>query len=320
MQERQLGSNDPHDKFIKEFMPVILKNLFDSQTSVSVQLSERLAIDVLCVAKDPDRLTIDTSLGLLGRLVNIHPTIIIEHYSNYLDLEDVDSCVLRSAIYWELNKNNVNKLRKIRVTKDSASTPEPLHLDRPFTWIFAAKCSDNSLRRWGAILAPEFGEHVYRLSPPGLSMGIVILESLPYNADTMLLKMLGQAESAKQAFGDILLLDPQLELRNDIIEVSIKYCIYLEKIQVGLSEEELKFMTYVKTEEVYQEWVKERHIESIRGLIAKMVIAKFGSDALTPDVSDLLNRLNERQFDEFTSKIFGWQHPNEMTEWLADRG
>lgn len=320
MQERQHISNDPHDKFIKEFMPVVLKNLFDSQTSVSVQLSEKLAIDVLCVAKASDRLTIDPSLGLLGRLVNIHPTIIIEHYSNYLDLEDVDSCVLRSAIYWELNKNNVNKLRKIRVTKDSASTPEPLHLDRPFTWIFAAKCSDNSLRRWGAIPASEFGEHVYRLSPPGLSMGIVILESLPYNADTMLLKMLGQAESAKQAFGDILKLDPQLELRNDIIEVSIKYCIYLEKIQVGLSEEELKFMTYVKTEEVYQEWVKERHIESIRGLIAKMVIAKFGSDALTPDVSDRLNRLNERQFDEFTSKIFGWQHPNEMTEWLADRG
>lgn len=81
MQERQQSSNDPHDKFIKEFVPVVLKNLFDSQTSVSVQLSEKLAIDVLCIAKDPDRSSSDPSLGLLGRLVNIHPTIIIEHLS-----------------------------------------------------------------------------------------------------------------------------------------------------------------------------------------------------------------------------------------------
>lgn len=83
-------------------------------------------------------------------------------------------------------------------------------------------------------------------------------------------------------------------------------------------------MTYVKTEEVYQEWVKERRAEGKHeGIVqsaAKMVIAKFGSDALTPDVSDRLNRLNEQQFDEFTSKIFGWQHLNEMTDWLADRG
>jgi hypothetical protein len=242
MVNRQPKSNDPHDKFIKEFMPVVLKNLFDSQTGVTVQLSENLAIDVLCIANiERQQIKNTPLLGLLGRLVSVHPTIIIEHYSGYLDLEDVDSCILRSAIYWELNKSNVDKSRKIRVTKDSATAPNPLHLDRPFTWIFTAKCGENTLNRWGAIQDPEFGEHVYRLAAPGLSMGIVDLESLPYNADTMLLKMLGKAESAKQAFGDILKLDPRLELRNDIIAVAIKYCIYLEKVQVELTEEELKF-------------------------------------------------------------------------------
>ena len=106
------------------------------------------------------QVTIDNSLGLLGRLVAIHPTIIIEHYSNYLDLEDIDSCILRSAIYWELNKSKVSSSRKTRVTKDSVMNPNPLHLDRPFTWIFTAKCGENSLRRWNAIPDPEFGVDV----------------------------------------------------------------------------------------------------------------------------------------------------------------
>ena len=113
MTERRRKPNEPHDQFIKQFVPVVLKNLFESQTSVSVQLSEELAIDVLCIAivggasalpNRESQVIIDDSLGLLGRLVAIHPTIIIEHYSNYLDLEDIDSCILRSAIYWELNK------------------------------------------------------------------------------------------------------------------------------------------------------------------------------------------------------------------------
>ena len=96
MANQQRKPNDSHDKFIKEFMPVVLKNLFDSQTSVSVQLSEELAIDVLCIAIQDRQQPVesDNSLGLLGRLVSIHPTIIIEHYSGYLELEDLDSCIL----------------------------------------------------------------------------------------------------------------------------------------------------------------------------------------------------------------------------------
>jgi hypothetical protein len=67
----------------------------------------------------------------------------------------------------------------------------------------------------------------------------VEIESLPYNSDTVLLKMLGQADSAKQAFTDILELAPDLELRNDIIEVALKHCIYLEEIKSELNAEDL---------------------------------------------------------------------------------
>ena len=232
-------------------------------------------------------------------------------------MEDIDSCILRSAIYWELNKGKADNSRKTRVTKDSVINPNPLHLDRPFTWIFTAKCGENTLRRWNAIPDPEFGAHVYRLAAPGLSMGIVDLESLPYSSDTMLLKMLGKAESAKQAFADIIKLDPNLELRNDIIEVSIKHCIYLEQVQPELTEEDRIFMTYVQEVEVaYQEWVKKRQAEGMIQSANTMVRSKFGVDALTPATRDRLSKLNEQQLDEFTARIFNWQDANEMIAWL----
>jgi hypothetical protein len=148
-------------------------------------------------------------------------------------------------------------------------------------------------------------------------MGIVDLESLPYSSDTMLLKMLGKAESAKQAFADIIKLDPNLELRNDIIEVSLKHCIYLEQVQPELTEEDLIFMAYVQEVEVaYQEWVKKRQSEGMIHIANTMVRSKFGVDVLTPAISDRLSKLNEQQLDEFTAKIFNWQDASDMTAWL----
>jgi hypothetical protein len=326
-QNRPNEPRKPHDKFIKQFVPVVLKDLFTTQTGVTVQLSEKLAIDVLCVAIEGDRQP-DESLGLFGRLVAIHPTIIIEHYSNYLDLEDIDSCILRSGIYWELNKNIVSSSRKTRLTKDSAMNPNPLHPDRPFTWIFAAHCSNNLLRAWNAVPDPVFGEPVYCLGANGLYMGLVILESLPHNSDTMVLKMLGKAASVKLAIDDIIKLDPQLELRNDIIRVSVKYCVYLQQTQLELTEEELSFMTYIKevkgVEEAYEQWVKDRQAEGeVKGKLEgklesvhQILRSKFKLDSLTPEVETLLAKLDGQQLNELISKIFDWQNLSEMIVWL----
>jgi Uma2 family endonuclease len=224
MSTRKPKSNDPHDKFIKRLVPVVLKKSFDSETSVSVELAEELAIDVLCKAVNQNNpMAIDPELGLLGRLMAVHPTIIVEHYSG---LENIDSCVLRSGMYWERRKGQVDSEAKVRVTKKSAVSLMPLHPKRPFTWILTTRCGENSLRRWGATPATEFGEHVYGLGPPGLSIGVVDIESLPDGADTVVLKLMGKAASARKTFEDLSRLNFSLELRSDIISVSIKHCIY----------------------------------------------------------------------------------------------
>jgi hypothetical protein len=130
---------------------------------------------------------------------------------------------------------------------------------------------------------------------------------------------LGKAESAKLAFADIIKLDPNLELRNDIIEVSLKHCIYLEEFHQELTEEDLSFMTYVKdVEEAYQRWVEKNKSAGKIELVNKMVRAKFGADTLTESVIDRLQGLNEQQLDEFTTKIFEWQQSSEMITWLEN--
>ncbi len=82
-------------------------------------------------------------------------------------------------------------------------------------------------------------------------------------------------------------------------------------------------MTYVKdVEAAYQRWVeKNKSAGKIEGkieLVNKMVRAKFGVDALTAAVQDRLQGLDDRQLDEFTTKIFEWQQLSEMITWLEN--
>jgi hypothetical protein len=317
---------DPHDNFIKQLLPAVLKKLFDSQTSVSVQLPEKLVIDVLCKATLlGESVQVEPLLGLLGRLMAIHPTIIVEHYSGYLDLEDINSCVLRSFMYWEMQKSQVSSSAKIRVTKDSALNQTPLHPDQPFTWILAARCGSNSLRRWTASPAVEFGDGVYWLSSPGLSMGVVEIESLPVSFDTVLLRMMGQAATAREAFDAVFRLDSRLDLRNDIIKVAIKHCIYLQQFESDLlTEEALSFMVYIQdVEQAYESWVVARRaegkiegkIEGEVGLVIKLLTRKVGG--LPPDLVARVNLLSLERVEDLGMALLDFDSVDDLVGWLG---
>jgi Domain of unknown function (DUF4351) len=167
--------------------------------------------------------------------------------------------------------------------------------------------------------ATEFGEYVYWLGPPGLSMGLVEIESLPSTTDTLLLKMMGKADNAKQAFDDIVKLDPGLELRNDIIEVSIKHCIYLQQFQSELTEEALSFMVYIQeVEQAYQQWVKERRaegkIEGEAALVVKLLSRKIG--VLSPAMLVQINSLSLEQVEALGEALLDFTGIEDLVAWL----
>jgi hypothetical protein len=318
--------NDPHDKFIKQLLPAVLKNLFDSQDIVPVQLPEALFIDVLCKAVPKDESVVgEPLLGLLARLMAVHPTIIVEHYSGYLDLDDIDSCVLRSGIYWEMNKAQSDSSAKIRVTKDSAVNRTPLHADRPFSWILATRCGSNSLRRWAASPAVEFGEGVYWLGPPGLGMGVVEIESLPVSFDTVLLRLMGKAATAREAFDAVFRLDSRLDLRNDIIDVAIKHCIYLQQFESDLlTKEASDFMVYIQdVEQAYESWVIARRAEGkiegkIEGevtLVIKQLTRKVGD--LSPDLVERVGLLSLERVEDLGVALLDFDSVDDLVVWLG---
>jgi hypothetical protein len=328
--------NDPHDKFIKQLLSAVLKNFFDSRDSVPVQLAESLVIDVLCKAlprNEGESVDVDPLLGLLARLMAVHPTIIIEHYSGYLSLDGIDSCVLRSGLYWEMNKAQADAAGKTRSTKDSAANRMPLHPDRPFTWILAARCSSNTLGRWEASPAVEFGEGVYWLGPPGLSMGVVEIESLPVSFETVLLRLMGGATTAREAFDAVFRLDSWLNLRNDIIEVAIKHCVYLQQFESDLlTEEALSFMVYIQdVEQAYEEWVRARRAEGkvegkvegkiegkIEGeiaLVVKQLTKKVGG--LSPDLVARVGLLSLEQVEDLGVALLDFSSVDDLVGWLG---
>jgi hypothetical protein len=118
-----------------------------------------------------------------------------------------------------------------------------IELQNPFTWILAVNCGKQILQDCRAQADEKFERGVYLL-PNQLRMGIVIIEQLPSKSETLWLKMLGNRESARNAFRSLEQLStPARTVRNDIMAACWKYCVYLKDLEVeGLTTEESEFM------------------------------------------------------------------------------
>jgi Domain of unknown function (DUF4351) len=158
---------------------------------------------------------------------------------------------------------------------------------------------------------------------------VVDIESLPDGADTVVLKLMGKAASARQAFEDLGSSDFSLELKSDIISVSIKHCIYLEQFKSELTQEALDFMTYVKdVEEAYQQWVMERRaegrvegieegkLEHAVGVVLKLLTRRFGD--LEPAMVAQINGLSLERADDLAVALLDFGGIEDLVGWLEN--
>jgi antitoxin component of RelBE/YafQ-DinJ toxin-antitoxin module len=125
--------------------------------------------------------------------------------------------------------------------------------------VLAVNCGDKLLNLCEAKSLIEYGSGVYELSK-FLRMGIVVIDRLPEGEDTLWLKMLGDKDSARRAFGEIEQLSPNRREKNDIIRTSLKYCVYLRGLPTeSLTEEEQEFM---RTMEQVDAWLEAEIAEA----------------------------------------------------------
>ena len=236
-----------HDRFFKFYVQTLYKTKGETLKNIQVRNDEDLEIDCMFVAQSDKFGWQQEDLGLLDRLMKKHTTIIVEHYSGYLNQKNLNVSITRKNLYWEPKEAELIEAARIELQlKKSEPLPQEaraqIEVQNPFTWILAVNCGNNLLNLCEAKPLTEYGEGVYELSK-FLRMGIVVIDRLPDGGDTLWLKMLGNKDSARRAFGEIEQLSPNRREKNDIIRTSLKYCVYLRGLPTeSLTEEEQDFM------------------------------------------------------------------------------
>jgi hypothetical protein len=279
------------------------------------------------------------NLGLFDMLMQENQTLIIEHYSYYLEEIDINKSITRKNLYWwqkqkelvENAKANLDLTSSQRLSKEARQQIEE---QNPFTWILTVNCSEKLLASCYAQPATELGAGVYRLAPI-FRMGIVIIEELVDSPETIWLKMLGNKNSAQIAFESIKQLSPDRREKKDIISACIKYCVYLKDIPTdSLTPEDEDFMkTMAQIDAWYEAEINKAELKGklegklegkiegkLEGKIesaSAIIRAKFGASFLTPQIVSQLEQLNDRQLDDFIVGMFNWQQPLEMESWLS---
>jgi hypothetical protein len=313
----------PHDKFVKAIFPLLFPAQIE-ETQRAVRLKEELFIDIFYKSLtnpnpvDPQQ---EKLLGMLGRMMKIHPTIIVEHYSRYLKPEHIDSCALRKQVYWYgENDSRTDRSSDLRLDKNTANQPTPLSPDMPFTWILTSNCGDNLLLRTRAEPDPTFGKHVYRLDPQ-TGIGIVVLEKLAYSEDTMLLKLLSNdPNTVLKAYRDIQRLYPDLPLANDIISACNEYCIHIQGLATAsLDPQEVNTMSILQQEPAYQKRVKELQAEGKaegkRETAKKLLSARFGK--VSPEIEARLTSMTADDLDNLLIESLDWTSAQSLFEYLS---
>jgi hypothetical protein len=317
-----------HDRFFKFYIQSLYRTKGTTKQNIKVRNDEDLEIDLMFMADRSTSGWQQEKLGLFDALMQVHPTIVVEHYSSYLEETDIHKSITRKNLYWEPKYKELVEAAKAEEELTSSNrlskaVKQEIQSQNPFTWILTVHCGDKLLQSCVAKPDLVLGVGVYRL-PPMFRMGIVIIDRLPDNDEGMWLKMLGDRDLARQAFESIEQLSSDRREKNDIIRACIKYCVYLRDLPTdSLTTEEQDFMkTMAQIDALYE---AEIHNAELRGKLegkidsaSTLIRAKFGVEALTPQLVSQLERLTERQLDELMVGMFNWQNIVDMERWLSE--
>ncbi len=248
-----------HDRFFKFYIKSLYRSKGDTRKNIQIHNDEDLEIDLMFVGDLAKQAWQQQDFGLFDRLMQTHPTMIIEHYSGYLEGVDVDDCITRKNLYWRYQRKELIKTAKSSQNLTSSeqlpkSEIAKIDLNNPFTWVLTVNCGKQILKDCATQAHPEFGRGVYLL-PNQWRMGIVIIEQLAEIPEHLWLKMLGNRESARKAFSGIEQLStPDRTGKNDIMAACLKYCVYLKDLAAdSLTTEESEFMKTMEEIDVWYE-------------------------------------------------------------------
>jgi hypothetical protein len=256
-----------HDRFFKFYIQSLYRSKGDTIKNVQIHNDEDLEIDLMFISDLAKQAWQEQEFGLFDRLMQTHPTMIIEHYSGYLEGVDIDDCITRKNLYWRYQRKELIKAAKSAQNLTSSqqlpkSDMAKIDRNNPFTWVLTVNCGKQILRDCAAQVHSNFVGAASLKENPGVyllpsqwRMGVVVIEQLADTPEHLWLKMLGNRESARRAFRGIdQLSSPDRTGKNDIMAACLKYCVYLKDLAAeSLTPEESEFMKTMEEIDVWYE-------------------------------------------------------------------
>jgi hypothetical protein len=291
-----------HDRFFKFYIQSLYREKGNTIKNIQIHNDEDLEIDLMFISDLAKQGWNEQNLGLFDRLMQTHPTVIIEHYSNYLEGVDVDDCITRKNLYWKYERKQSIKAAKSALNLTNAQQlPKAemllIELNNPFTWVLTVNCGKQILQNCAAQEHPEFARGVYLL-PNQWRMGIVIIEQLAETPEHLWLKMLGNRESARRAFKGIdRLATPDRTGKNDIMAACLKYCVYLKDLAAeSLTPEESEFMKTMEEIDVwYESELNKAKLEGKLEIALNMLRKNISIETIAEVTGLTIDRLQQLQ-------------------------
>jgi Domain of unknown function (DUF4351) len=299
------------DDFSKAYTTALDRTKGAVNLNVRVKSDENLEVDLLFIGNPASPAWSTEDLGLFDKLMQVQPTIFVEHYSGYLKSSHIIRCVTRFDLYTSGEEKDYKKRNELFTCDQN-----------PFTWILVAGCSQKILRSFAGVPDPELGAGVYRLAE-GLRMRVVVIRELPQTPATLWLRGLGKDNILTQAFANISELPPTRRERNDILEVCIKHFKYLsEKSATGLTQEEEEFMkTMQDIDALYKaEMDRATQLGELKGqqeLILRLL--KRRVETVSTELEMQIKALPLSRLEQLGDALLDFTQLGDLIDWLNDR-
>jgi len=267
-----------HDQFAKDLLKTVLEPLGQVETSHEVPGESRL-IDVHFVSREvaPEQLE---PYGLLGRMAA--GECLLEPYRTSLEDFDLVNCM--SKLSWvQLEQWRKGKREGERLPREA----------RARLWLLTPSATEARLADYG--LEPGHRVCGQRLSrgwfergtwPKGVyllgsawGLGVVVIDRLPVQGETLLLRLMGRGAVQRQAIEEVQGLPAASVLRQNVMNLLFRWRILLKEHPVQTDEERELAMNL---EHVYDEWRaktleegKEKGIEEGELRAARSIVAQF---------------------------------------------
>jgi hypothetical protein len=101
-----------HDRFFKFYIQSLYKTKGTTKQNIQVRNDEDLEIDLMFIADPNTSGWQQERLGLFDTLMQVHPTIVVEHYSSYLEETDLLKSITRKNLYWEPKSKELMEITK----------------------------------------------------------------------------------------------------------------------------------------------------------------------------------------------------------------